>query len=466
MGYMLTRRTLLGAWAAKAATARQPNFLILLTDDQRFDTIAALGNRDIHTPNLDRLVRRGMTFTHCFTQGGMHGAICVPSRAQLHTGQSLWNVNRNVVRYQVDTPPGDFHLFPELLRENGYETCGIGKWHNQPALFQRSYSTGGPIFFGGMDDHHQTKLHDYDPSGRYPQEAVRLARKFSSEVFADAAIRFLENRRQATAPWLCYVAFTSPHDPRTAPPPFRDWYNPDRLRLPPNFLPQHPFDNGDLHVRDENLAAHPRKPREIRQHLADYYAMVSEVDAQIGRILDALNAAGHSASTYVIFAGDNGLAVGQHGLLGKQNLYDHSWRVPLVIAGPGIAPGRRTPALCHLMDLCPTVLQLAGMQIPPTVEAQSLVAILRGQRGAHREFVYGAYSRFQRAIRNRRYKLIRYTVAGQTRHQVFDLARDPWEMRPLPVRHDLESRLDEEMRRLGDPLAGDTERATARPALR
>lgn len=116
---MPNRREVLGAWAAKAATPRQPNFVILLTDDQRFDTIAALGNRDIHTPNLDRLTRRGMTFTHCFTQGGMHGAICLPSRAQLQTGQSLWNVNRNVVRNQVDTPPGDFHLFPELLRENG-----------------------------------------------------------------------------------------------------------------------------------------------------------------------------------------------------------------------------------------------------------------------------------------------------------------------------------------------------------
>ncbi len=343
---MRRREFLAGAPALLRAQQRsRPNFVVLYTDDQRFDTIRALGNDEIRTPNMDRLASQGVTFTHCFTQGGMHGAICVPSRAQLHTGQSLWSVNRNIVRQDIKTPPGEFHLFPELLRQQGYLTCGIGKWHNQPALFNRAYATGGPVFFGGMDDQNKTKLHDYSPSGHYPKETVRYAGKFSSEVFADAAVDFLKSRKDNAQPWMLYTAFTSPHDPRTAPSPYREWYDPARIRLPRNFLPQHPFDNGDLRVRDEMLAAHPRTEAEVRRRIADYYAMVSEVDAQIGRILEQLEASGQSANTYVIFAGDNGLAVGQHGLMGKQNLYDHSWRVPLIVRGPRL-PAESAPRGC------------------------------------------------------------------------------------------------------------------------
>jgi arylsulfatase A-like enzyme len=450
---MLNRREFLGSAAALAAPSRKPNFVVLYTDDQRFDTIRALGNDEIRTPNMDRLAKRGVAFTHCFTQGGMHGAICVPSRAQLHTGQTLWNVNRNIVRLEVKTPPGPFHLFPELLRQQGYTTCGIGKWHNQPALFNRAYSTGGPVFFGGMDDQFKTKLFDYDPTGKYPKEKMRFSGKHSSETFADAAVEFLKGRRGAADPFLCYVAFTSPHDPRTAPKPYSEWYDPAKIRLPKNFLPAHPFDNGDLKVRDEMLAAHPRTEAEVRRHIADYFAMVSEVDAQIGRILDALDASGHASNTHVIFAGDNGLAVGRHGLFGKQNLYDHSWRVPLVISGPGIRGGQRAAGLCHIMDICPTVLDLAGVPIPGTVDARSLSPLLRNPKQKHRETVYGAYRMFQRAIRDERYKLIRYTVGGETRVQVFDLKDDPLEMRPLPARPELAARLDAEMRRLGDPLS-------------
>lgn len=446
---------MLGSMVAAALPASRPNFLILFTDDQRFDTIRALGNSEIRTPNMDRLARRGVAMTHCFTQGGMHGAVCVASRAQLHTGQHLWKVNRNIVREKenVNGPPGPFHLFPEELRQNGYETCGIGKWHNQPELFNRAYSTGGPIFFGGMADHLKIKLQDYDATGKYPASAIHNSGRFSSEAFADAAIQFVRNRTPGARPWLCYVAFTSPHDPRMAPKPFSDWYRPGQMKLPKNFLPQHPFNNGELNVRDEMLAPHPRTEGDVRRHLAEYYAMISEVDAQIGRILDALEASGQANNTYIVFAGDNGLAIGQHGLFGKQNLYDHSWRVPLMISGPGLAAGKRSAGLCHIMDICPTILELAGVAIPPTVDARSLVPVLHDPREKHRERVYGAYRLVQRAIRDDRFKLIRYTVGGETRTQVFDLQNDPWELHPLPERGDLVQQLDSEMTRLEDPLS-------------
>jgi arylsulfatase A-like enzyme len=133
----------------------------------------------------------------------------------------------------------------------------------------------------------------------------------------------------------------------------------------------------------------------------------------------------------VIWAADNGLAVGQHGLLGKQNLYDHSWRVPLVIAGPGIPKNKRANTLCHIMDLCPTIADLASIPMPSATDARSLMPALKDQKAVIRESVIGAYREVQRAIRNDRWKLILYNVNGQRTTQLFDLKTDPWEMTNL-----------------------------------
>lgn len=385
---------------------------------------------------MDRLVHRGVTFTHACTQGGLHGAICQPSRAQLMTGRSVFRVYRELIAKEASPNP-EYVTFPEQMRKAGYVTFATGKWHNGPALFQRSFGAGGNIFFGGMGDHSHVKVNDWDPSGNYPKEKIRTAAKFSSEIFADTALEFLRTR-PPERPYLLYVAFTSPHDPRMAPRQFEAMYPPGSIQLPRNFLPRHPFDNGELQVRDETLAGFPRTEPEVRRHIAAYYAMISEVDAQIGRILDALD-----ENTYIIFAGDNGLAVGQHGLLGKQNLYDHSWRVPLIVSGPGIPKNRRAGTLCYLMDVCPTIAELAGVHMPPDIDARSLRPALRDPGARVRDSVAAPYREVQRALRTDDWKLILYNVGKRKTTQLFDLKRDPLEMVNLAEKPEQSGRIAE-----------------------
>jgi arylsulfatase A-like enzyme len=417
--------TLSSRCRAAEPSGRRPNVLILLSDDQRFDTIGALNNPAIRTPNMDRLVCRGVAFTHAHTMGAMCGALCVPSRAMLMTGRTLFHLrgDGHVI------PPRDVTL-PEMLRKQGYVTFGTGKWHNDPASYARSFSQGGTIFFGGMTDQSAVPVQDFDPSGQYRRERQRIERRPSSELFSDTAIGFLR-RHKGDEPFCLYVAYTSPHDPRTAPKEFADLYSPDRMELPKNFLPRHPFDNGELRVRDELLAPFPRTPEVIRRHLADYYAMISHLDSQIGRVLTALDESGHGDDTIIVFAGDNGLAVGQHGLMGKQNLYDHSARVPLIVGGPGVPRGRSCDALVYLADVCPTLCELTGASVPASVEAKSLRPLLKEPTARFRDSLCCAYMTFQRSIRADDWKLILYNVKGRQTPQLFNLKDDRWETRSL-----------------------------------
>jgi arylsulfatase A-like enzyme len=284
----------------------------------------------------------------------------------------------------------------------------------------------------------------YDPTGKYdaqlPQcadafhsNAVKWRRgdhvtagKHSSEVFADAAIRHL-NQYDSDDPFLMYVSFMAPHDPRSMPKAFLDMYDPEHIPLPDNFMGGHPFDNGDLKGRDELLAEFPRDPNAIRRHIAEYYAMITHLDAQIGRVLDTLDELGLMDNTIVVFAGDNGLALGQHGLMGKQNLYEHSIRVPLIFCGPGIPAGQRRDAFVYLLDIFPTLCDLIDVPVPESVEGISLCAALQDAQVPVRETVFAAYRQFQRMVKNDRFKLIEYAVNGRRTTQLFDLQNDPME---------------------------------------
>ena len=411
----------LAAGGEPVPAAKRPNVVFLFSDDQRYDTIHALGNDLIRTPNLDALVAAGTAFTNPYIMGGTGGAICVCTRAMVLSGRTLWHVPDNCA---------GFPLWPEVFQKAGYTTFGIGKWHNGPASYARCFSGGGTIFFGGMADHLKVPVQDFDPTGQYPKGGARPGEKFSSELFSDTAVRFLREYKDAK-PFFLYLAYTAPHDPRTAPPPYDSMYSPEKIPLPKNFLPGHPFDNGDLRGRDEMLAPHPRTPEVVRRHLADYYACISYADAQIGRVLAALQEAGHAKNTIVIFTGDNGLAVGQHGLLGKQSVYEHSLRVPLVMRGPGVPAGQRQAGFAYNFDLFPTVCEMVGLPIPKTVEGKSLAPVLAGRTKAVRDAVFGAYRNLQRMVRDERYKLIKYAVKGEKHTQLFDLVDDPWETKNL-----------------------------------
>lgn len=444
----------------------EPNVVFFFADDQRFDTIAALGNPAIRTPNLDALVARGTVFTHAHIPCGTSGAVCMPSRAMLHSGRSLFHIEG-----AGQSIPERHVTLGECLGAAGYQTFGSGKWHNGKASFNRSFKDGDEIFFGGMADHWNVPMHGYDPEGRYDGRLPECVNAWgsnelrirnadhitcgthSSELVCDAAIDFI-GRAETDHPFFAYIAFLAPHDPRTMPEAFRTMYEGEEIELPPNFMGGHPFDNGALHIRDEELAAFPRDPEDVRTHIAEYYGMISHLDHQLGRVIEALETRGVLDNTVIVFAGDNGLAVGQHGLMGKQNCYDHSVRVPLIFAGPGIPEGSKTDAYAYLFDIYPTLCELCGCNIPDSVEGVSLFTAMHDADEKLRDTMYFAFTDVQRAVKDRRFKLVEYAVPDRDRvTQLFDLVEDPWELSNLASSEEYAgevARLRKELARLRD----------------
>ena len=438
--------TLAAQPAVQPQEPRRPNILFLFADDMRADTIAAHGNRHIRTPTLDGLARRGFSFRNAYVFGGDSGAVCVASRAMLMSGRTLFHVETTTL---ANAP-----LLPEILGRAGYVTFGTGKWHNGEASWLRAFQQGRTVMFGGMSDHTKVPVKDRGADGQLT--AARVETTFSSELFANSAIAFLREHK-GPAPFFAYVAFTAPHDPRQPPPEFRQAYYDNLPPLPPNFLPQFPFDNGAMRGgRDENLGAWPRTEAMVRGQLAEYYGMVTHLDGQIRRILDALEATGHANDTIVVFAADNGLAMGSHGLLGKQSVFEHSTRVPMMIAGPGVPAGRSSQAFSYVHDLFPTITGLAGVASPEGVEGSSLQPVWEGRAERVRDSVFLAYMTTQRAVRDERWKLIAYPKIGHL--QLFDLRDDPNEITNLVDRPEHKSevpRLQALMRRWQSRL-GDT----------
>jgi arylsulfatase A-like enzyme len=410
-----------------ASADHRPNILMIVADDQRTDTIAALGNSHIQTPNLDRLVNEGFTFTRARNMGSQVGAVCIAARAMIHTGRSLFRAPHQM--------PARFPTLPQTFRQAGYTTFGCGKWHNERPSFARGFGGAANVFFGGMNQNqYRVRVHDFDPTGRYGPKTERIENRFSSELFADATVEFLGSYKD-DRPFFAYCAFTSPHDPRTPPPPYSTLYDPSSMPLPANFLPRHPFDNGELRVRDELLAPFPRTPEDTRKQLCDYYGMISSQDAQVGRILKALHDSGRAENTIVLYTGDHGLAIGSHGLFGKQNVYEHSVGVPLIVHGPQIRRGQ-SDAFAYGMDILPTLCRLTGVSQPDNLEGQPLDGIIAGSTASVRSSTFHAYiahdktitgARTQHAVNDGRWKYIRYRVRGKTTVQLFDLHNDPAE---------------------------------------
>lgn len=407
--------TLLLSATLQAGNAPQPpNILLLLADDQRPDTVSAWGNDSISTPNIDALAQAGYSLQEAHCMGSPHGAVCQPSRAMLHTGRAYHQLN---IKDLSGRP-----LLGEILGSAGYRTFGTGKWHNAKESFQRSFQEGSSIFFGGMCDHDSVKLIDL-ADGAYDNQ--RTGEGHSSDLFANAAIEFLRSTDDSK-PFFCSVAFTAPHDPRTPPDSFSQRYYDERPPLPANFLPQHPFDCGWMQVRDENLAGWPRTREVISDQLCEYYGLITHMDASIGRILAALEATGQAHNTLVIFAADHGLAMGSHGLLGKQNLYEHSMGMPLILRGPKVPAGKASDALVYLHDVFPTILEAGGLPLADDLQAESLWPLIRGDQESLRETLFTSMGRHQRAVRDGRWKLIRYPNIDHS--QLFDLQSDPDEL--------------------------------------
>jgi arylsulfatase A-like enzyme len=404
---------LLAAGASAAEPRRPPSVLVILSDDQRADTIHALGNEAIRTPALDALVARGTVFNRASCMGSTVSAVCVPSRAMLLSGRSL---------FHVDLKLDGCDTWPEAFARAGYRTFVTGKWHNGAASLRRCFAEGDAVFLGGMHDQWAVPTVSFRDHG--PPVADERRRMHSSELFGAAAEDFVS--RLGEEPFFAWLAFTAPHDPRQAPDEFRRRWNGREPPPPANFLPEHPFDNGELRVRDETLLGWPRTRGDVSGALADYHACVEAMDARIGRVVAALEAKGRLDDTLILFTSDQGLAIGSHGLLGKQNLYEHSTRAPAILAGPGVPAGKRIDALAYLFDLTATVGDLAGVPPPDRSEGKSLVPVMRGEQNVIRESLLLAYKDVQRAFVTPDWKLIDYPQVG--RLQLFDLARDAAEI--------------------------------------
>lgn len=394
-----------GLFAATAAAlgVDRRNILHIHADDHRPDGLAALGAPGLQTPHLDQLVRSGFTFSHCYTMGSMVGAVCLPSRTMMLTGRSWLRIPARTAKASPDPAS-----LAAVLRDAGYQTFHAGKGGNE-------YTAGIAAFDRNI------VLDDRGPDRR----------RGSSERHADAAIRFLAER-ETNRPFYMYIAPPVPHDPRAAAPEFHARYDPAQISLPPAFAPLHPFDNGEMTVRDEKLAPWPRTPEDTKRQRADYYACITGLDHHMGRVIAQLKERGEFENTVIIFSGDNGLSLGEHGLFGKQNLYEYGgMHVPLVLAGPGIPEGR-SDALVYLMDLFPTFCEIGGAKIPDGVDGRSILPVIRGSAPRIRDTLYTAYRDSQRAIRDERWKLIRYPLVNVT--QLFDLRTDPHELTNLADR--------------------------------
>jgi arylsulfatase A-like enzyme len=436
-----------------AASQSKPNILFIFADDQRADTIAALGNPRIQTPNLDRLVRRGLSFNRAYMMGGMNVATCIPSRAMLLSGRSLFHIDEKLTRDET---------WPAAFGRAGYTTFISGKWHNTPDAVPLSFQRARNLFTGGMINPLKASLSSLENGLMGP---ATVSSKHACEVFADETIAFLKEKH--ATPFFAYLPFDGPHDPHIVPDDYPVRYDPAKLPLPENYLPQHPFNNGEMTVRDEQLLPWPRTAADIRAMTADYYRYISYLDMLIGRVLDTLDASPYAKNTVVVFSSDSGVARGSHGLIGKQNLYEHSLRVPLILAGPGIPANQTTEAMCYLFDVFPTLGALSGIAGPKTSEGLDLSATLRNPAAPARPLLMFAYQRLQRALRDERYKLIRYPQVDLT--QLFDLVADPFERTDLSARSEHAARitamsaaLAAEMKHLDDPA--ELTVATTRPA--
>ena len=409
-----------------AAAEQKPNILFIFADDMTHEAVGALGHPEVKTPNIDRIFQSGTTFTHAYNPGAWNGAVCIASRTMLMTGRRLWYAHREKANLDEMT------LWPQHLQKAGYQTYFTGKWHLKTNA-RRAFQNVGHVRPGMPGD----KPHGYnrpladrpdpwDPAD--PQNGGFWAGgKHWSEVEADTAVRFLKKATKTPDPFFFYLAFNAPHDPRQAPQEYLDQYPAKHLTLPANFLPANPHRNimrSPHIVRDEFLAPLPRTPEAVKTHRAEYFALITHLDAQIGRVLDALESSGQADNTIVIFSADHGLAMGSHGLLGKQNPYDHSIRVPLAISGPGFSTGEKVTHGVYLQDLVPTTLQLAGAPLPENVQFHD-VRTANPNRGP----IYFGYRDSQRALVHKNHKLIHYPRGPVT--LLFDLQNDPHETKNL-----------------------------------
>jgi arylsulfatase A-like enzyme len=437
----------------------KPNIIFLFADDLSYNSLND-ENNPLKVPNIQKLGESGVSFTNAYNMGGWNGAICVASRAMLITGRYLWDAH-SYEDHQEDLVDRR-QMWSQIMHDAGYTTYMSGKWHiktepeaifdtiahPRPGMPPDPWKNGGYAniyrsspdiqqYFDALPEGYNRPLSENDTAWQAwdkKQGGFWTGGKHWSEVLADDALGFIEQAKNDPDPFFMYLAFNAPHDPRQSPKEFVDMYPVEQINIPESYLPEYPFKNVmgcDPSLRDEALAPFPRTEYAVKVHMQEYCAIISHMDQQIGRILQALEESGQMDNTYIVFSADHGLSVGNHGLLGKQNMYDHSIRVPLIIAGPDIPENKKFRQDVYLQDIMPSTLELAGVEKPEFVDFNSFMPIIKGvMADSFYPAIYGCYQQnLQRMIRTDEYKLVLYPQGKIIR--LYKLKDDPLELKDI-----------------------------------
>ncbi|WP_018968824.1 sulfatase-like hydrolase/transferase [Rubritalea marina] len=441
-----------------ARADERPNILILFADDHAYDALHAHGNSVVKTPHLDKLVERGVSFSHAYNSGAWNGAVCMASRRMLMTGKQVWGASK----FNVATAVNNREMLPQRIADAGYDTYYAGKWHVGPQVFcektwgnTRNIRPGMPNQTKARYERDFTPGRDtWDPADPDFQGFWKGGKHWS-EVLADDAELFFEQVKKSEKPFCMMLAFNAPHDPRQAPQAFQDLYPYDTIPVPDNFLSEYPYDLKEKKIRDEMLAPFPRTKHSVQVNQSEYYALVSHMDAQIGKILAHLEASGKAENTYIIFTADHGLGCGQHGLLGKQNMYDHSVRVPFIVVGPKLPAGKTVRSPIYLQSAMATALELSGAKKPEGLEFESFLPLIHAD--TRMRDIYSSYCDSQRMVTDGRWKYISYPLLSQD--LLIDLRADPSEKKNLSknpeyqsVLETMQAKLKQQMLAMQDPM--------------
>ena len=419
--------------AGSVSAADKPNILFIFADDQAFHTIHQQGNSEIKTPHLDELFSKGTSFTHTYNQGGWNGAVCVASRTMLNTGRYLWHALKDEESLKSEWVPSS-KMWAQQLATAGYQTFFTGKWHvkaDADKVFEVARNVRGgmpnqtPAGYDRPKSRDDNAWKPWDTSF----EGFWKGGKHWSEVLGDDAVDYMNMAKDDERPFFMYLAFNAPHDPRQSPKEFVDMYPVEDIKVPASFVPLYPYDIGIKTLRDELLAPYPRTEYSVQVNRQEYYAIITHMDQQIGRILKSLKETGQEDNTWIFFTADHGLGCGNHGLLGKQNMYDHSVRIPFVVVGPGVEAGRHIGKRIYMQNVMPTTLELAGLAKPEHVEFESLLPLLKDGSPDVSGDVYGAYINVQRMVTVGNEKLVMYPKTGVS--LLYNLKDDPEELRDL-----------------------------------
>ena len=401
---------------SSSQAAKKPNILFILTDDQALETISALGNNGINTPNIDSLVRAGVTFTNASNMGSWVDDVSFASRTMMFTGKFLWPASK--LKGNEDPP------LIQAFKDGGYETYGTGAWHvgakdGMDSAFDHILDKR-PVPLSLEETETPFTAWNHDQGANW-ENGTHL-----TNLTGESAISLLKKATSQEKPFFLYVGFNAPALPWQYEQKELKSIKSEQLSLPPN-------------IKNRHFYFSLKSPKEINPKFAsnryrDYYLVIERLDRHLGRILSALKQSGSYKNTIIAFLSDNGINNGENGVMGCQNLYEKSLKAPLILAGPHIPKNKFIDTSVYLQDVLPTLMQLAQIPKPKLCQFRSFVPQMNGKETGPWEDILGAYCNDMRSIKVEDHKLVLYRRKTERHMKLYDLIKDPFEMNDLSQR--------------------------------